>query len=317
MIVIRTAHRDEYELVGRVTYQGFGHGSDEGNEPAPDRLALLLDAEARAVGGDLLVALDESGSIVGTASLLRSDSPLSRQAVDGEAELRLLAVLPSARRQGAGVELMREAIDRATTWGARALVLDTGSRNLRSQRLYHSLGFDRTPERESLISSSGTPLAVFRLPFAEAHGLTVRLARRQERAKALGVRANWTHQASPVSEVTDANAPTADGVRDDSGIGLGDDARNEDIDVWRVEERGDARPRAIVLTHRLRLPESGVPSPEPASPSDALAPVNIPVVIDPAAESARVHSAITRLLDVLAHGGLAIPDRPRVGAPSA
>ena len=159
---VRTARSDQFDRVGEVTYLGFGHGGPGATQPDPERLALLRGAAARAEVGDLLVAVDPAGKILGTASLLRADSALVRQSRGGEAELRLLAVLPEARRRGIGEALMIEAIERARAWGAPALVLDTGPANERSQRLYHRLGFDRLPERETIPASRGGYLAVFR-----------------------------------------------------------------------------------------------------------------------------------------------------------
>ncbi len=162
---VRTARPEEYDIVGEVTYLGFGHGEPGATQPDAARLALLRGAAARAEAGDLLVAVDEAGVVLGTASLLRADSALVRQSRDGEVELRLLAVLPEARRRGIGEALMREALDRGRAWGAPALVLDTGPQNERSQRLYHRLGFERLPERETKPASRGGFLAVFRYSF--------------------------------------------------------------------------------------------------------------------------------------------------------
>ncbi|WOF23166.1 GNAT family N-acetyltransferase [Microbacterium betulae] len=160
---VRTAREDEHETVGEVTYLGFGHGEPGARQPGEARLRLLRDAAARAEGGDLLVAANASdGRIVGTASLLRADSALIRQSRDDEAELRLLAVLPEARRRGIGEALLRESLERARAWGSPALVLDTGPWNERSQRLYRKLGFERLPERETLPASNGGNLAVYR-----------------------------------------------------------------------------------------------------------------------------------------------------------
>lgn len=161
--VIRLAQPDEYDEIGRVTYLGFGHGEPGARQPDPERLALLHDVAARAEGGDVLVAEDAaSGRILGTASLLRAGGPLTRQSRDGEAELRLLAVLPEARRKGLGWALMTAAAARAREWGAPAVILDTGPSNERSQRLYHRLGYERLPERETIPAGSGGFLAVFR-----------------------------------------------------------------------------------------------------------------------------------------------------------
>jgi len=163
---VRVAAPHEYARVGEVTYLGFGHGEPGARQPDAQRRALLYDVAGRAAGGDVLVAVDqESGSILGTASLLRPDSALTRQSRGGEAELRLLAVLPEARRRGLGWALMVEAIERARGWGVPALVLDTGPTNERSQRLYHRFGFERLPERETVPAGSGGFLAVYRYGF--------------------------------------------------------------------------------------------------------------------------------------------------------
>jgi ribosomal protein S18 acetylase RimI-like enzyme len=167
---IRVAEPGEWADVGEATYLGFNHGQPGAPEPAPERLRLLKDAAARAAEGDLLIAVDpdparNADTIVGTASLLRPGSSLSRQAVGDEAEVRLLAVVPSARRRGLGQALMREALDRARAWGVSALVLDTGPNNTASQALYLALGFERVPGRETKLASSGGYLAVFRYAF--------------------------------------------------------------------------------------------------------------------------------------------------------
>lgn len=169
---IRVAEPGEWAEVGEATYRGFNHGQPGAPDPAPERLRLLKDAAARAAEGDLLIAVDRdtaqgADTIVGTASLLRPGSSLSRQAVGDEAEVRLLAVLPSARRRGLGQALMRDALDRARAWGVSALVLDTGPNNTASQALYLALGFERVPERETKLASSGGYLAVFRYAFDE------------------------------------------------------------------------------------------------------------------------------------------------------
>lgn len=167
-IVVRTATPAEHREVGELTYRGFGH--DDVRRPDPEREALLRDAAARAAAGDLLVAVDEATErLVGTASLLRPGGVLNRQSRGDEAELRLLAVLPHARRRGVGRALMDQAIERARAWDLPALVLDTGPGNHASQRLYHRLGFERLPERETLPASRGGFLVVFRYDLRTRH----------------------------------------------------------------------------------------------------------------------------------------------------
>lgn len=174
---VRVALPGEYASVGELTVTGFSHH----RAPGAERLALLRDAAGRARDGELLVAVDEvTGLLVGTASLLRAGTESARLAEPGEAELRLLAVLTHHRGRGVGYALMQAAIERATAWGATALVLDTGPTNADSHRLYHRLGFERAPARETRPSRSGAPLAVFRLPLEASNGVRVRLAAPEE-----------------------------------------------------------------------------------------------------------------------------------------
>ena len=63
--------------------------------------------------------------------------------LDGEMELRLLAVLPQARRSGIGWRLLAESANLAQANGASGLVLDTGADNERSQQLYRRFGFEQ------------------------------------------------------------------------------------------------------------------------------------------------------------------------------
>lgn len=165
--VIREARHEEYDAVGRLTYEGFGHHVPGARQPDGERLQLLLDATARAHEGVLLVAEDvETGRLVGTASLLPFGSHLSRQAREGEAELRLLAVLHETRRTGLGRRLLDEAARLAAAQGAERVVLDTAVDNEPSQSLYRQLGYVRRPERERSRPAPKVQLVVYTLDLA-------------------------------------------------------------------------------------------------------------------------------------------------------
>lgn len=234
---IRVARPDEYERVGEVSYLGFGHGEPGAAQPSPERLQLLRDAAARAVDAELLVAVDADDRILGTATLLRPGSELTRQSRDGEAELRLLAVLPEARRLGLGGALMREAIERARDWGVPALVLDTGPNNHRSQRLYHTLGFERVPERETRAASRGGKLAVFRYDYRASEGVLVRLVRPQEyEAVAQSLLAAYEHDY-------DIRGPYRDSI-------LQVEERAKQHETWVAIDRADGTLLGSVVTGR-------------------------------------------------------------------
>lgn len=236
--VVRTARAAEHDEVGRVTYLGFGHGMPGAPQPGPERLRLLRDARARAESGDLLVAVEPgSERIVGTVSLLRPDSPLVRQSRAGEAEIRLLAVLPAARRSGTGEALMNEALTRAQAWGVPAVVLDTGPGNDASQRLYHRLGFERLPERETLPASAGGRLAVFRYDLRAVDGILIRLVRPAEHeAVAESLLAAYEHDY----EIGDAYRRALRDVP----------ARARAHETWVAVDRADGRVLGSVVTGR-------------------------------------------------------------------
>ncbi|MCC2318192.1 GNAT family N-acetyltransferase [Cellulomonas chengniuliangii] len=176
-IEIRAARIDEHPAVGRLTERGFATGA-YGPTTNPARLRALHDAAGRAAAGELLVAVD-GGDLLGTASLVRAGTAHSREAQDGEAELRLLAVAPEGRGRGVGAALALESLARARDWGMRAVVLDTGPANAASQRLYERLGFVREQQRETTMVDGVGRLVVYRYDFARA-GVLVRLVAAHE-----------------------------------------------------------------------------------------------------------------------------------------
>lgn len=301
---IRTARRHEYELLGRLTFAGFGHAEPGARQPTPERRRLLLDAAARAESGDLLVAADAVGNVVGTASLLRPGTALTRQSTNGEAELRLLAVLPSERRLGAGLALMEEALARAAAWGAPALILDTGPSNFRSQRLYHRLGFDRLPHRETQPSTSGPPLAVFRYPFDNPNGIAARLAGGTARAQALELLDAHELWAAPVQPLPLVGPVQIGGPVQATAAWHGPAPMGwaDGYDLWRFETRGTGRLLAAVAARPIRPPhERGPVGPDRA---DVLAPVAAPVAFTAGSDSEELRGKVREHLDVLIHGGL-------------
>jgi GNAT superfamily N-acetyltransferase len=176
--IVRRARPDEYGNIGQLTLAGFGHLEPGASLPDEERLALLLDAGGRDQQGVLLVAEDTDGGLLGTASIFPHGVPYARQARAGEAELRLLAVLPAARKQGLGAALLAEGANIASEWGAERLVLDTGQHNVRSQRLYIRVGFEHRPERDVHREPPKVPLSVFTLDLPDRSGAAAAASRR-------------------------------------------------------------------------------------------------------------------------------------------
>jgi len=66
----------------------------------------------------------------------------------GWPEVRLLAVVPTARRQGVGTALMDECEQHALRMGATVLGLHTMDMMQAAIRMYERMGFVHTPERD-------------------------------------------------------------------------------------------------------------------------------------------------------------------------
>ncbi len=138
----------EADLVERA----FGVGPYGHLPVGAEQRAFERDTAGRAASGAVLVARD-GHRLVGTTSVLRAATPYSQVARPGEAELRLLAVDPSVQGSGLGEALVRASLETALEWGADALVLDTGARNVRAQSSTERLGFERHRDRDADVES--------------------------------------------------------------------------------------------------------------------------------------------------------------------
>ncbi|MDW4571765.1 GNAT family N-acetyltransferase [Microbacterium sp. M3] len=144
---IRLVRTEEYERAGEVTAEAYvrsyGALSDE-------YVASLRDVASRVRSGDVWVAVDSSGDILGTVWVARPNRPLAQVARPGETDFRQLAVAPAARGRGIGVALTTHVIELARTRGSHRVVMNSGPEMTGAHALYAKLGFRRLPEREGL-----------------------------------------------------------------------------------------------------------------------------------------------------------------------
>jgi ribosomal protein S18 acetylase RimI-like enzyme len=80
-------------------------------------------------------------------------SPLAEQVLDGECQIRMMAVAPEMQRRGIGQLLLDAAIERARDPGPatfEALFLHSTPLMTAAHRLYQRNGFVRVPERDWL-----------------------------------------------------------------------------------------------------------------------------------------------------------------------
>jgi ribosomal protein S18 acetylase RimI-like enzyme len=145
-VLIRRARSEELAEIGELTLAAY----------AAERMIVddvgyadeLRDATRRAELAELLVAVDGSGSLLGTVTVARPGTEFAEVSREGELEFRMLGVHPSATGRGIGEALTRAVIDRARELGAVRVVLCSMSAMKRAHRLYERLGFVRLPERD-------------------------------------------------------------------------------------------------------------------------------------------------------------------------
>src|SRR4029077_12980883 len=111
---IREATEAEHDEVGRVTADAYrGLVKDE------SYLARIADVGERATRTQILVAVDDQGSVLGSLTLElerrvnAEDDPLDTRV----AHIRMLGVAPAAQGRGIGTALMVEAERRARAAG--------------------------------------------------------------------------------------------------------------------------------------------------------------------------------------------------------
>ncbi|MBN9178419.1 MAG: LLM class flavin-dependent oxidoreductase [Microbacterium sp.] len=145
-VTIRLVRTEEYARAGEVTaaayIASYGALSDQ-------YLTSLRDVAARVREGDVWVATDPTGDLLGTVWVSRPNRPLNPDiGRPGETDFRQLAVAPHARGRGIGEALTRHVIALAAERGSHRVVMNSGPEMTGAHALYTKLGFRRLPERE-------------------------------------------------------------------------------------------------------------------------------------------------------------------------
>jgi ribosomal protein S18 acetylase RimI-like enzyme len=145
-ITIREALPAELAATGELTAAVYRDDSLAEHTYLP----RLRDAAARhaAPGAWQLIAVDDTGRILGAAVYTVAGSEFADVAADAEAEIRMLATAGFARGRGVGQALVLDCVRRTREAGRPALVLSTKPEMTAAQRLYARLGFQRTPDRD-------------------------------------------------------------------------------------------------------------------------------------------------------------------------
>lgn len=143
---VRPVRPEEYAEAGRVTAGAYvEHVRKEWEDDWADYLKEIADVAGRAGKSTVFVAVDDDGTILGTATL-ELDDPITDgepPMAPGEARLRMLGVDASARGRGAGQALLDATIAHARERDRTRMILNTTDVMRAAQRLYERNGFVR------------------------------------------------------------------------------------------------------------------------------------------------------------------------------
>lgn len=145
-VSVRLARWDELERIGEIVFDAYVADGllDEDRVYAK----VLRDSASRFERAELLVAVDDDDTVLGSVTVAPHGTPYAQVAHEGEVEFRMLAAAVAARGRGIGELLTRAVIDSGREQGYRRVVLCVADANVRAIRLYRALGFERLPERD-------------------------------------------------------------------------------------------------------------------------------------------------------------------------
>lgn len=165
-VTIRPARESELSAVGALTFEAYEASGFVGETQTPYGLKLA-DALPRFAEAELLVAVDDADTVLGTVTIAPPGSPWAQVAGPDQVEFRMLAVSPAARGRGVGELLTRRVLDRAVELGLRGVVLSSSQEMHTAHRLYERLGFYRTPDAD-WSPVPGVELITYRYDFLTA-----------------------------------------------------------------------------------------------------------------------------------------------------
>ncbi|MEU8297745.1 GNAT family N-acetyltransferase [Micromonospora sp. NPDC048909] len=146
-LLVRPAVPADFPAIARLTVAAYEADGQLKGEHGYG--TVLADVATRAEHGEVLVAVDEAGAVLGSVTFVLPGSRFAELSRPGEAEFRMLAVDPAAQGRGVGAALARACVARATELGCSAVVICVRSGMAQTaHQLYARLGFVRAPEKD-------------------------------------------------------------------------------------------------------------------------------------------------------------------------
>ncbi|MFI7605847.1 GNAT family N-acetyltransferase [Micromonospora sp. NPDC049366] len=163
---VRTATPADFPAIARLTVAAYEADGQLKGEHGYG--AVLIDVATRAAHGEVLVAVDDTDTVLGSVTFVLPGSRFAELSAPGEAEFRMLAVDPAGQGRGIGAVLVDACVARAGELGCSAVVICVrGGMAESAQRLYQRRGFVRTPEKD-WSPVPGVRLLGLRLELAQA-----------------------------------------------------------------------------------------------------------------------------------------------------
>ena len=134
---------DEHQALGDLTVAAYAAIHPAVVEE-DDYAAELRDVAGRVADAEVLVAVDDAGTVVGGVTYVPGpDSSWAEFSEPDGAGIRMLAVAPEAQGRGVGEALSRACVDRAGATGRAQVLLHSTDRMTTAHRIYERLGFTR------------------------------------------------------------------------------------------------------------------------------------------------------------------------------
>lgn len=140
---VRPVRPEEHARVAELTLAAYTAIRDVG-----DYAEVLADVADRVAHAQVLVAVDDDGTVLGSVTNVPDGGVYGEIAREDEGEFRMLAVAPEAQGRGVGALLVRACVDDARRRGRTAVALSSGTWMASAHRVYERLGFVRDPARD-------------------------------------------------------------------------------------------------------------------------------------------------------------------------
>lgn len=166
-MVLREAQENELTFIRQQRVDAYKEYANVLPEPHWNALKQAILSEADLQTGVEIIVAQIEGEIAGSVVLF----PPKIKAYEGfgqvldHAEIRMLAVVPSARGKGIASALVTECINRTKNKGLPSIGLHTGEFMENAIKLYEHFGFQRIPEHDFEPANDGIIVKAFRLDF--------------------------------------------------------------------------------------------------------------------------------------------------------